>query len=427
MKMRALSIIGFFSIVAVVWYVVYGPREISTYESAPGWMDDEPLTDQDRARIAKVTGQSFEGNLGVIRSIQSGAHSGLSRRDFELLRQDRRRAQAAYPEVRRDDLLANGWFQVDLSARVPHGWCSSGNSNGTQGDDGKWYLDGGCYLSFVRSEYPNRADAQTTKRVLQELKDADRQKSIKHISKWGYSTSWGGTSGSGSMNCYPDPLPSDREESDLVIPGKCVVIFGDTKYTFPFVTSEWVDPPWTLDKVKSLASFSVAITEHYIPVPPKPRPIKDGLLAHGETGKPGRIYHSLWNGDGYDNSDIGPSNPASWVLERPFGIAYLPAPDNGDARSIPGKPWYLVISYYGAAPIVSGGWTEEEAKALLPKFTTDTVFPLNGQDYAEANRGNLKEARCTQSPNMDGVLLLKDRALPVAPTKAPPKIGTIYQ
>ena len=38
------------------------------------------------------------------------------------------------------------------AARIPRDFCTSGNSNSTQGKDGKWYLfDGGCYTSFVQS------------------------------------------------------------------------------------------------------------------------------------------------------------------------------------------------------------------------------------------------------------------------------------
>jgi len=380
-----------------------------------GWMDDAEFTETDRQRVAQIGGRGFANNLGVIRNVQSGAGSSVARKDYELMRQDRRRAQAAYPDVPRDDLTYGSWIQVDLSAHVPAAW-GGGNSNGT-GEGDAWYLDGGDYQSFVKPEYTKRADAATTKRVLAELKDGERQKRIKRVSKWGYSTSWGGTGGSGRFECYPDPLPSNQEADDLRIPGKCVVILDDTKYVFPFVAAEWADPPWSGD-VKKLASFQQASAEPYKPVE-KPWVMKDGLLAIGEKCTPGRLCWSMWNGDGYDNKDIGPSDPASWVLDQPFGLFYKPAPDNGERRSDPSKPWFIMITYYGSTPQVSGGWTEAEAKEMLPKFQTGFSFGMQGQDPESLNRGNLREARATQIPPVSGALILADRALPQAPPKGP--------
>jgi len=379
-----------------------------------GWMDDELLAESDRRRIAAITGTSYGDDLGVIRAVQSGSRGNLTRRDFELLRQDRRRAQAAYPDVKPDDLYANGWFNVDLSARVPDKFCTSGNSNGTQGADGKWYLDGGCYLSYVKPQYAKRADAATTKRVLAELKDGERQKKLAHIQRWGYYSSWSGTGGSQSISCYPEPLPSSEEADDTHVAGQCVLIIDEkTKYVFPFVASDWLDQPRDLVKV---AEAKGAQPVDYIRVS-KPWTIKDGLMARGQTGSPGRLYwsHFNWEKDDYDNEDIGPDTPESWVLERPFGISYLPAPDNGERRSVPGKSWYLVASYYGFTSQVSGGWDENECKAAMPKLSTSFSFGMQGQDPEELNRGNLKEARCTQAPLLAGATVLADRAIPVQP------------
>lgn len=380
-----------------------------------GWMDDAEFTEADRQRVAEIGGRGFTDNLGVIRNMQSSGRSSVTHKDYELMRQDRRRAQAAYPDVPHDDLTYGSWIQVDYSAKVPAKWGGS-NSNST-GEGDAQYLDGGDYQSFVKSEYTKRADAVTTKRVLAELKDGERQKWIKRISKWGYSTSWGGTDGSGRFECYPDPLPSNQEADDLRVPGKCAVILGGTKYVFPFVVAEWASPPWG-DDVKNLASFQQATAEPYKPVE-GPWVMRDGILAKGEKCPEGRLCWSMWNGDGYDNHDIGPSDPASWVLDLPFGMFYKPAPDNGERRSDPDKPWFLVISYYGSAPQVSGGWTEAEAKAMLPKFQTSFSFGMQGQDYATLNRGNLREARCAQTPPKNGALILADRTSPIAPTKEP--------
>lgn len=387
-----------------------------------GWMDDYDLTASDRIRIGVITGVSYDSNLSVIRSIQGGSRGNVTRTDFELLRQDRRRAQAAYPDVDPDKLFTSGWFNVDFSARVPDSFCTSGNSNGTQGADGKWHLDGGCYLSYVNPKYPNRADATITKKVLAELKDGERQKRLAHIQRWGYTTSWGGTSGSGRVNCYPDPLPSSEDADDTHVAGKAVIVLDEKdRYEFAFDASDWVNPPYWRDGLEKLASAKGAVRTDYVKVPAKPWIVKDGLLARGQTGAQGRLYRSMWNSekDGYDNTDIGPDKPASWILEQPFGLAYLPAPDNGERISEPGKPWYVVVSYFGFLAQASGGWTEQEAKDLLPKFTTELSFGMQGQSYEQLNRGNLREARATQISPAGGVLILADRSLPVRPAKAP--------
>jgi hypothetical protein len=386
-----------------------------------GRMDNEPFTESDRERAASLSGQTYGSNEGVIRAIQSFSRGSITKRDFELLRQDRRRAMAAYPDVNQDDLFINGWVQVDFSARIPMDWCSSGNSNGTTGADGKDYLDGGCYMSFVSAKYPNRADTDTTKRVLAELKDVGRQKQLARLAKRGYFSSWWGTGGSASYHCYPDPLPSGEEADDLHIPGQCVVVFDErTKYVFPFVTAEWLNPPYSQEAVEKLAISKGVTASAYTPAPSKPWVMRDGSLARGQTCAPGRLCRSMWNSekDDYDNTDIGPADPASWVLEVFLGMpmGYIPAPDNGEKHSDPAKPWYLAISYYGCPTQVSGGWSEAEAKAVLSKFTTGMTYPLDGRDFASANQGNLNEARATQiRPN--GAAMLADRALPVAPAK----------
>jgi hypothetical protein len=193
-----------------------------------GWMDDAPLTDADRQRIAEITGRGSDSNISVIRQIQGGARGIVTRRDFELLRQDRRRARAAYPDVAEDDLFGGTWLNVDVGARVPSSFCTSHNSNGTK-VDGKWYLDGGCYVSGVSAQYTERADAATTRRVLAELNDQKRQKTIDRLARWGYFGAWSGTGGSASINCYPDPLPSNHEADDQHVAGQCVIVIDEAE------------------------------------------------------------------------------------------------------------------------------------------------------------------------------------------------------
>ncbi|MGI4815544.1 MAG: hypothetical protein ACRYGG_19710 [Janthinobacterium lividum] len=417
--LAGVSSVGLCAVIAAV----SSPQTISRITEAVGvanhdklgWLDDAPLTEGDRRRIAELSGTGFTDNLGVIRSIQSGSRGSVLRRDFELLRQDRRRARAAYPDVSEDDLYDGTWLSVDVSDRVPDSFCTSGNSNGTE-VDGKTYLDGGCYMSVVKAKYPKREDAVATKRVLAELADAKRQKEVTQIKKWGYSTSMSGSDGSSlSVEAYPDPLPSNQEADDGHVAGQAVVIVDQkTRYQFPFVATDWIKPPWSEKDFAKLSAASGGKVSAYVPVAEKPWVMRDGLLAHGEKCREGRLCFSQWNGDGYDNKDIGPANPASWVLDQPFSLSYFPAPDNGEQRSDPKKPWYLVITYYGFPLQISGGWTEQEAKKLLPTFQTGYSFPMGSQDPADVNHGNLKEARATQIAPVGG-LVLKDRATPTRP------------
>lgn len=363
----------------------------------------------DSSRLAAINGSGSrsDGLHTLSQSVKLNNH------DVKIIRQDVRSAIAAYPDIDRDQLLTSRWFAFDEAARVPSEGFS--NSHGTQDPITKeWYLES-AYMSVVRPEYPNRADPETTKRVLSELKNKKQQKQLSHLKKWGTSSSSSGTGGSWSFNCYPDPLPSSEEADDTHVAGKCVVILDQkTTYTFPFVAEEWLDHPWGQKDLAAFAERKGATAENYVAAKPKAWTIKDGLLARGQSGASDRLYWSHFNHDkdDYDNEDIGPNTPESWVLERPFGIAYLPAPGNGERRSVPGKPWYVVASYYGFATQVSGGWTEEEAKAALPKLQTGFSFGMQGQSDEELNRGNLREARCTQIPPGDGAIILAERPLP---------------
>src|SRR6202521_5933570 len=97
---------------------------IFDYPDKLGWMDDEVLSAADTRRVAQLSGAGYGSDEGVITAMQSGARGEVDRRDFELLRQDRRRAQAAYPDVSPDDLYAGAWVSVGLSAKVPDTFCT---------------------------------------------------------------------------------------------------------------------------------------------------------------------------------------------------------------------------------------------------------------------------------------------------------------
>lgn len=398
-------------------------------EDELGWMDDVELNASDLKRIAEITGQGHGSNLSVIRSMQAGARGSLTRRDFELLRQDRRRARAAYPDVAEDQLIAGRWFSVALSDRVPGRFCTSGNSNGTKGSDGKWYLDGGCLLAVVNPQYDRRADAATTKKVLAELKDGKRQKRLAHVRRWGYGSMSSGSGGIGGaessvlVEANPDPLPTNKEPGGAHIAGKAVILLdGRDRYEFPFDAADWIDPPYSREALVAFAVSKGAVRTENVREPEKPWIVRDGMLARGQSMAPGRLGRSRWNAekDDFDNIDIGPDAPASWVLDGVFGMSYVPAPDNGERRSEPDKPWYVVITYYGYPTTASGGWTEKDAKAALVDFVTGRTYSSANEDFETLNRGNLKEARATQIPPGPDVQLLVDRGRPIRPK---PEVG----
>jgi hypothetical protein len=226
-----------------------------------GWLDDKPLTDADRVRIAEIAGNSFNdggyrigpppGHMAVIQNIMAGHASDISRRDIELLRQDRRRAEAAYPDVDRDKLLRGVWLQISLDARIPDDWNTSGNGDGTM-VDGKWYLDGGMYTAVVRPEYPDRAPAEATKAYFAERKA--KETALK-LARTEYSLSWGGTDGSLLIDCK-DGMCKVEQADEWATQGK--------RYTFPFVAAEWIDDPGGMDEIKKLPSFAQAKVEDIV-------------------------------------------------------------------------------------------------------------------------------------------------------------------
>lgn len=229
------------------------PSALAMQPSKLGWMEDMPFSDSDRARLAALSGQGFDSNLSSIRAMQGGFSGDLTRRDFELLRQDRRRARAAYPNVDQDKLFNDAWFNVPLSSKVPDSFCTSGNSNGTQGDDGKWYLDGGCYMATVRPEFTKRASPEETKAFFVALKAKETADTIKRLQTDGYMFSAGGSGGSLSVDCTSAK--------------GCVVTQADEwaskghEYRFPYVPEEWASQPFDMDAIRKVSSFARAIVK----------------------------------------------------------------------------------------------------------------------------------------------------------------------
>jgi hypothetical protein len=231
------------------------------YPDKLGWLDDSDFTASDRQRVAEIAGTGVDSNEGVIRGIQAGFRGSVTRRDFELLRQDRRRARAAYPDVSCDDLTQGVWLSVDMDARIPDSWCSSGNSNGTQGSDGKWYLDGGCYMGVVKPQYTKRATAADTKAFFVALKAKERAEKVARLKADGPFALWGGTGGSMSVSL-------DKATNEVVVKRADEWASTATEWRIPYVPEEWADIyAGDLDAVKALPSFARATSKQVTVTP----------------------------------------------------------------------------------------------------------------------------------------------------------------
>lgn len=228
---------------------------LANYPDKLGWMDDEErLSASDIARLVKIRSMGSGGDgMHLLRG-------GLDRRDFELMRQDMRRARAAYPDIDGEKLTYGAWMPVALSAKVPDKW-GGGNSHGTMGDDGKWYLDGGCYRSLVRPEYTERATGEATKKFYADLKERERKTKIERLRKDGPFAWWSGTGGSMTVGL-------DEKTGMVIVTRAKEWASKGTKWTLPFVVDEWADiNAGDLDAIKKLPSFAQA-TEKQIDIQP---------------------------------------------------------------------------------------------------------------------------------------------------------------
>lgn len=223
---------------------------VGSYSAKPGWMDGgSAFTEKDRHRLAEI-GSFFHGsNTEAIESLVSGRERpSLSPRDFELLRQDRRRAMAAYPDKKADDLLNYGWVNVSLRDKVPIAYCSSGNYSSTSGTGGDEYLDGPCFLAKVNDDYPKRTDGRSATQFLADLKAKNEARRAADRTANGYHFAMSGTGGSLRINCVPG--------------GKCTVEKTDeagrgSRWTFAYDVTEWAGNPTNFETFPSFKNASV--------------------------------------------------------------------------------------------------------------------------------------------------------------------------
>lgn len=214
----------------------------------------ESFTASQERRLAAITGRGIatQDPRGGMWAAMSGISNGLSASDVKLLKEDRRRAAAAYPGVSQDELFEARWFGFHPMS-VLEGDVGASNSEGTQGRDGKWYVDS-AYLSVVKAQYPRRASHSEAVAYLAAKKVKDRAATLARLEAEGTFSSWGGSGGSGSYTC--------NKKAGCVVEFAAEWSSEATRYTFPFVPEEWVDFwPYSAKDLAKLSSFKEAKVE----------------------------------------------------------------------------------------------------------------------------------------------------------------------
>jgi hypothetical protein len=196
-----------------------------------GFLDHRRLGDADQARLRTLAQAARDGDLEIVRARLTAPASGIGRRDFELLRQDVRRAAAAYPRVPLSTLTYRAWLQVDKDAHVSPG--RDDPRLPRMGDEGADWLDGAVEIALVKKELDRRATVEATEAYFAEVDAIDR---------------------SGPHAARPDGLwKVDYDGAQRTV----VASEPSQSWRFPFVAEEWVGvDPASAGQVKSLPSFA---------------------------------------------------------------------------------------------------------------------------------------------------------------------------
>ena len=212
-----------------------------------GFLDREALTPAQVARTAEIRTWGRADAEAAFRSrAERSGHP--DRLDFELLRQDRRRAEAAYPGVASQTLLEDRWMWVDPEDHVPASWGGANSSSTQVGKD--WFLDGPDLEGVVAPAFPRRASVAETEAFL-----AARRKAAFEVLLSRRMLGWSSSSSDGS----------DESVSCTVLRG-CVVRHGegaatrDTAWRFAYVPAEWAGRGGSpsFDAIRAMASFAAS-------------------------------------------------------------------------------------------------------------------------------------------------------------------------
>lgn len=227
------------------------PMTVGHAQDKLGWLDAAEFTDEMRARIARVTGAAYTSNEAVVRPYLR-RDTIITARDFELLRQDRRRARAAYPDVLADDLFVDGWLSVRLDERVPQDFCTGGNFNSSTMPDGRDYLDGGCLVAWVSGRYSKRATPAEVVAYFAAKKEKETAAELAELEASGPYAMMFGTGGSLTVTL-------DKATGRVIVTTADEGSTSATRWSIPFVAREWVGvDPYELEQIKAVPSFAAA-------------------------------------------------------------------------------------------------------------------------------------------------------------------------
>jgi hypothetical protein len=159
--MKPLWVVGIVASVTV--FVLLATLELRSANSRPGWMDDQPFTQEDQQRVAQIGSEGIPDEI-FSKATLKDPKIKITKRDLELIRQNYRRARAAYPHIPFSDFVYGVWIKIDLSERILLKFGSPASF--TTKINGKTYLDGGDFEYFVKPEYSKRASTEQTKRFV---------------------------------------------------------------------------------------------------------------------------------------------------------------------------------------------------------------------------------------------------------------------
>jgi len=246
--------------VSIFMFLLGGCGNNARARHEPGYLDETELTAADWKRLEEIGNGGTSSNQGIITSLMGGEHLTIMQRDFELLRQNVRRARAAYPDVTEEDLSEGRWIGIDVDAGIPVKLCRSHNANATR-INGEWVLDGGCYISTIKPDFPKRATVEETHRFFQALDEQYRKERTASLKEHGPLAAMSGSSGSYSVTLH-------KETNEVVIEKAKEWAETGSRWTFPFVIDEWIETSaldW--EAIQLLPSFAQAKKE-IIKVPP---------------------------------------------------------------------------------------------------------------------------------------------------------------
>jgi hypothetical protein len=235
-----LPIIGGLAILALAGVTIFAPQRpnppkppvAATATETLGSMEDAEWTQDDALRLAALRDEADASNYAVIQRMIAHPVSDVGRHDFELMRQDRRRALAANPEVNPKALLTALMIQVDASANVPANWGGPGAP--TRAVGGAIVLAGSIVVTFVNPMYPKRATAKDTKAFF-----AQRDQRLATIRARGPMIGSYVPGGASNFHLVKDPA-GDLISFDLIDAANPAQI-ALTRVRMPFVAEEWLN------------------------------------------------------------------------------------------------------------------------------------------------------------------------------------------